>query len=377
MREQMSNQTGLLEAAGQVADLAGKRAGEAEADRQLHPEVVRAVIEAGFARHFVPSRWGGNAGTFTEVTRGVAVIGESCASTAWYASLTASLGRMAAYLPAPGQEELWRDGPDPLIVGALMPLGEARRVPGGWRLSGRWPFVSAVQYSEWALICAMAETDESPEARFFAVPRSAYTTVDTWFNLGMRATGSNTLVLDGVVVPAERSFTREAVARGRAVDADAPCHRVPLKAANGLAFAVPVLGAAEGALKLWTSWIAEKLRTSVANGISGGPTYDGTLARSAGEIDAARLLLDRVAAVADGGAVTALETARNSRDCALAVDLLVSAVDRLFRGAGTRAQADGNGLQRAWRDVNAAASHVVLQFEPAAAAYAAQTLRRD
>lgn len=372
-------QPGLLPAAEQIAEIAGKYAADAEADRRLHPDVVQAVLEAGFARHFVPARWGGNAATFTEVTSAVAAIGESCASTAWYASLTASLGRMAAYLPLEGQQEIWQDGPDPLIVGALMPLGKAEPVDGGWRVSGKWPFVSVIEFSAWALVCGMAVTAQRPAARFFAVPRDSYGILDTWFNVGMRATGSNTLVLDGVFVPATRSFARDEVAEGRAADSSALCHRVPLKAANGLAFATPVLGAASGALQLWTSWIAEKTRTAPNYGITGGsgPSYDLTLARCAGEIDAARLLLQRVAGLADEGAVTPLQTAQNSRDCALAVELLVNAVDRLFRTAGTRAQADGNALQRFWRDVNAAASHVVLQFEPAANTYASQVLKRD
>lgn len=376
MLDQSPTQPGLLSAAEQVAQIAGKHAAGADADRRLHPDVVQAVLEVGFARHFVPARWGGNAATFTEVTRAVAAIGESCASTAWYASLTASLGRMAAYLPLEGQREIWQEGPDPLIVGALMPLGTAEPVDGGWRVSGSWPFVSAIEFSAWALVCAVTVTAQRSEARFFAIPRHTYGIVDTWFNVGMRATGSNTLVLDDVFVPQARSFARDEVAAGRAVDSTALCHRVPLKAANGLAFATPVLGAASGALQLWTSWIVEKTKSAPKNGITGGsgPSHDLTLARCAGEIDAARLLLERAAGLADQGAVTPLQTAQNSRDCALAVDILVNAVDRLFRTAGTRAQADGNALQRFWRDVNAAASHVVLQFEAAANTYASQVL---
>lgn len=101
-----------------------------------------------------------------------------------------------------------------------------------------------------------------------------------------------------------------------------------------------------------------------------------TVARAAGEIDAAALLLGRVAAIADRGGVSPEETTRSWRDCALAVELLVGAVDRLFRSAGTSAQADTQPLQRFWRDVNAAASHVVLRFETAAAAYCEHLLRQ-
>ncbi|GAA2879383.1 hydrolase [Actinoplanes cyaneus] len=370
--------TDLPSAATGIAAIAARCANDAEDNRRLDPEVVSAVLAAGFARHFVPAAWGGNAGTFTDLTDAVVTIGSACASTAWYASLTASLGRMAAFLPAEGQAELWSAGPDPLIVGALMPVGTAQPVDGGWQLSGRWTFVSAVDYSDWALVCAMAATGAAPQARFFAVPRSGYRIEDTWFNVGMRGTGSNTLVIADQFVPAARSFTRDEVAAGGAGGSAALCHAVPLKAVNGLSFAAPVLGAARGALDAWTGYLGEKVRKAAPRpGLTAaGPAgHELTLARSSGEIDAAELLLRRVAAVADTGTVGPLDVARSTRDCALAVDLLVTAVDRLFRAAGTSGQSSTNAIQRFWRDVNAASSHVVLQFEPAAGAYAALLLK--
>jgi two-component flavin-dependent monooxygenase/oxygenase LndZ5 len=97
------------------------------------------------------------------------------------------------------------------------------------------------------------------------------------------------------------------------------------------------------------------------------------LGRSAGEADAARLLIDRAAGLADGGGadgpLSRLEAARNLRDCSLATDLAVTAVDRLFRQAGTRGQATSGPMQRLWRDVTAISTHVALQFEPAARGY--------
>ncbi|WP_329495104.1 acyl-CoA dehydrogenase family protein [Kitasatospora herbaricolor] len=356
----------LVEAAADVAKTAAELAGEAERDRRLDARVVRAVLDAGFARHFVPARWGGTAGTFTAVTEAVATVGQGCTSAAWAASLTASLGRMAAYLPAAGQQELWQDGPDPLIVGALMPLGKAEPDADGWRISGRWPYVSVIEYSDWALVCAVT-TDEARQARFFAVPRASYRIVETWESVGMRGTGSNTLVIEDVLVPAARSFGRDTVTGGAAEDAEAACHRVPLKAVNGLCFATPVLGAARGALDAWTDETA--LRAAGAPG--GIPAASAAvLARAGGEIDAAGLLLDRAARAADQERVTALDVARSTRDCALAADLALAAVNRLFRAGGTRAQQDSSALQRHWRDANSAASHIVLQFDPAAKAYA-------
>jgi alkylation response protein AidB-like acyl-CoA dehydrogenase len=201
-----------------------------------------------------------------------------------------------------------------------------------------------------------------PEARFFLVPRAAYGAVDTWFNVGMRGTGSNTLVLDEVFVPATHSFSREEIIVGSAASSGAVAHQTPLRAVNGLGFAAPLLGAARGALRSWLKLAVEKKYADQEH-------QQIIAARASGEIDAAALLLGRTAEVADRGGVTAEESMRSWRDCALAVDLLVGAVDRLFRSAGTSVQADTQPLQRFWRDVNSAASHVVLRFESAAVAY--------
>jgi len=192
------------------------------------------------------------------------------------------------------------------------------------------------------------------------VPRDSYGIVDTWFSLGVRATGSHSLTLDDVFVPVHCSFPWDELFRGRPADSDEPCHLVPLFAVNGLTFGAPVLGAARGALAI----AAAGLRAPGEPPPSESARVD--YARSAGEIEAATLLMRRVAETADQGRFTDELLARGSRDSALAVDLLVGAVDRLFSRMGTRGQAETQPLQRFWRDVHSASSHGVLRFEPAA-----------
>ncbi|MFD8573395.1 hydrolase [Streptomyces sp. NPDC059639] len=358
----------IEEAAFDVAKFASQQAESAERDRRLSAEAVEAVLDAGFARHFVPRRWAGDEGTFASLLQAVSVVGQGCTSMAWAASLTASLSRMAAYLPQQGRATLWADGPDTLIVGALMPLGRARRTDDGWQVSGTWPYVSVVDHADWALVCAVT-TETVPRARFFALPRGSFRTDDTWTSMGMRGTGSNSLTAQEVWVADHLSFDRDTLVAGPAEGAEAACHRVPLKAVNGLCFAAPALGAARGALAVWSETTAPRFVSS-SGGLS--PSAATVLARSSGEIDAAALLLERVARAADQEEVSALTTTRSGRDCALAAELAVSAVDRLFAAAGTRAHQDGAPLQRHWRDVHTAAGHVVLAFDPAAEAYASQ-----
>ncbi|MDT9680665.1 hydrolase [Streptomyces sp. TRM76323] len=367
-----AHQSSLASAARDVAPLAAAHAATAEERRRLHPAVAEALIAAGFPHHFAPDLPGRSPGTFTGLLEAVAVLGEECASAAWVASVTASAGRMTAHLPAEGRAAVWEKGAGTVVVAGLMPAGTAQRVPGGWRVRGEWAYVSGVDFADWTLVAARTEEAGRTAVRVLAVPRADHAVVDSWFVIGMRGTGSHTVVLDDVVVPDERSVPLEVVLRGEASEGSAPCHRVPLKAGNGLTLAAPLLGAARGALRRWRELTGAKL-AAPGGAISGGPDpgpYEQVLARAEGELDAVELLLGRAARVVDRGGVTAVETARNARDCALAAERLAAVVDGLLRTAGTRGQAEAEALQRHWRDVNCGAGHSGLQWAPAASAYA-------
>ncbi|MFG1668851.1 acyl-CoA dehydrogenase family protein [Streptomyces sp. Y7] len=357
----------------EAAELAARHAAAADQARRLPGEVVAGLVAAGFARHFVPHRWGGRAGGFVELLDTVSTVGEGCASAAWIAAVVAGAARMGVYLPDEGQRELWAAGPDTVIAGALSPSGYATPDAGGWRLTGQWPLVSGVDFADWTLVCASVPRGDHAVARFFAVPRRDYRVMDTWFNVGLRATGSNTLVADGVFVPEHRSVARGAIRRGLAVGSVAPCHTAALRTINGTLFAAPVLGAARAAVRAWSARLAGRsAQGSLAP--RDNPLVRGVLARAEGEIESAALLLRRVARAGDDGPVDAAEAARAPRDCALAADQLVDAVERLFRSAGCGAQAQDDPLQRIWRDVHCAVSHVALRFDTAGGAYGGQLL---
>lgn len=350
-----------------VAEVAATHAAQTDADRRLNPDVIEAMIEPGFYRWFVPARWGGRPKTFSELTRAVAGIGEECASTAWCASLFAFSTRYVACLPEEGQAEVWADGPDARVVSAVKPLGTAVPVDGGFRLSGSWAYVSGVEYSDWALLTGPAPGPAAAgqPLRFFVLPRAEYTFLDTWSSIGMRGTGSHTLIVDDVFVPAHRTCLREEAMRGRLNPT--LVKPVPTMAVNGLTFVAPALGAARGALKAAADAVSVQPTGPRA---AAGQAYQIAFARAAGEIDAVELLIDRVAATADApGPIPPSLVRRSRRDATLSLEILARAVDGLLRVGGTRAQEEPHPLQRHWRDVRSVASHAVVQFEPAALDY--------
>jgi alkylation response protein AidB-like acyl-CoA dehydrogenase len=378
MSQQVTSSSGLLAAARTVSSVAAKHSSDANENRRLSPEVVEAIAAAGFMRHFVPVEMGGAAAGFGEFTQAAGIVAEGCASAAWVAGVSAAVGRMTAFLPKRGWQEVWSEGPDALVVGALMPFGRASAVDGGWQLTGEWPYISAVDFSDWALVCGLVAGGGQPEQRYFAVPRRAYSIVDTWFNTGMRGTGSNTLVLTDVFVPEWCSVPRANVALGRHSESPAICHSVPLNSVNGLPFGASALGAVRGMLTAWSTATTQKINAGVTG--AGRPavsraSFDELLARTAGEVDVAEMLFERAAGTAERGQLSSLEAARSARDCSLAIGHLVDAANRMLRAGGTGAHAENSPVGRAWRDTNTAASHLALRLELTAAGYADEVLK--
>lgn len=355
-----------------VAERARSSARTVESERRITPELADSLSDSGFARHFVPHQYGGTAGTFVAALEAVAHIGETCASTAWCAALYAAHGRLAAYLPDQAQQELWGAGADVRIAAAVNPpAGNAIAEPGGWRLNGRWSFASGIDHAHWVLLASWTTHEDTRTHRIFAVPRSACQIIDTWNTLGLKGTGSNTVLAHDVLVPEHRTFTLGDLARSRA-DA-ARCHTVPYPMVAGLQFAAPALGTARGALDAWTRTMAGRTKAD------GRPARDSTsvqqvLARASAEIQAAGLLLGQAARRADNGEITPLTVAENVRDAAAAVDLCTTAVGQLMRTSGARALAEHDPVQQRWRDVHAVASHAALDPESAAALYARAAL---
>lgn len=350
----------LVPAAEHVRAVAAQHAASADSGGALSNAVTEALLEAGFARHFVAAGRGGHEGTVEELTHAVVGVGEGCAATAWCASLAAYSARIAAFLPEEGHDALWGAGPDVAVSTALVPGGSGVPVPGGWRLSGSWSYVTGVDFADWVLVCAPVPTEEHPpELRFFALPRGVWTVRRTWDCVGLRATGSHTVAAGDVLVPAHLSFARADLLTGRNATSSVATHTLPFRMLSGLAFAAPAVGAARGALHAFTDATAGRPRT---------PVHESALTRAAARTESALQLVLANARAADEGTGSPDVQARGERNAAGAAELTAEAVGILLRAAGTRGLSAAQPLQRFWRDVTAATSHTALRYETSAAA---------
>jgi alkylation response protein AidB-like acyl-CoA dehydrogenase len=149
-------------------------------------ETIAEYHAAGILRILQPKRFGGMQGRFSLFSRIVEELTYGCASSAWVYAVLAEHQWIIAQYPEQAQIDVW--GEDPLAVAAssLAPREAARRVPGGWRLSGHFPFSSGCDYVQWGIIGAfLGEKGDPRSIAYLLAPLVEVEIVDDWQVLGL------------------------------------------------------------------------------------------------------------------------------------------------------------------------------------------------
>src|ERR1700741_5253062 len=171
------------------------RAARTEELRRLPPETERDLHEAGLFRIVQPKRVGGSELDYVALVDCAEQLGKGDASVAWNFANLASHHWMLAMFDRRAQDLVWNENPDALIASSfIFPAGRARKVDGGYVLSGSWPLSSGVDSSQWNMLASVVSSDDEADGiqyRIFLLNKSDYKINDTWNATGLRGTGSN------------------------------------------------------------------------------------------------------------------------------------------------------------------------------------------
>ena len=357
-----------------------ERAAETETLRRIPDATIADLHTAGLFRMLQPRRVGGSEAPYRALVDIGAIIARACGSTAWVLTNLASHHWMLGMWPQQAQDEIWGgDGPDVLIGSAFaFPAGRARKAPGGWRLKGRWPFSSGIDPSRWNIVGALVEENgAATEPRIFIVPQADYTIIDNWHAAGLAGTGSKDVAIADAFVPEHRSVTVNTIAGGPTPGSTVnpgALYRLPTFSVFPFILSGVALGIAQGAIADFTGLMRERAATYTGKRVSELATLQLRLAEAAALADAAETLMladcdEAMRLTEAGGEIPAETRARWRRDGAYTTQMCVKAVDLLFAGAGGNAIYLTHPLQRAWRDVHAAAAHVVVNWDAAGTLY--------
>jgi 3-hydroxy-9,10-secoandrosta-1,3,5(10)-triene-9,17-dione monooxygenase len=370
----------LVARARAIVPTLSARAAATEANRSMLPETLEDLTRAGMFRIMQARRYGGYEMGLPAMAEVTAEIARGSASDAWIVGLCGNQNRFVGCYPKEAQEEVFARSGDHLITCLVTgPTSTAERVAGGFRLSGKWPYVSGVDQCNWLLLSAFdggADAGGASASLTFLVPREDVAEViDDWHVMGLRGTGSKTVMLEDVFVPEYRAMNvwnyDADPPPGAAVNPGAMFQGVPRIMIFTTMLTAPALGIAQSAVEAYR----ERLETRGSALMSGKQSENApsqiALGRASEQAAMARDILmgaahDFQRRAEAGDTFTAEDRIGHRLRMAAVMRMCTQVVTDVFMDAGTGAMFDGNPLQRMFRDMYAIRSHVVIDPNNAA-----------
>src|SRR5437762_3643982 len=196
--------------AREIVPILRERAQASEDARMLLRENEQLLHETGLFRFHQPKIFGGMELDFVAIFDIPAEIARGCPSTAWNVGNLATHHWMLGYWEPETQHEVWDANPDALIASSIaLAAGRGRKVDGGFVVTARWPFSSGVDNSPRNMLAVTVYGDDGKapiDWRLCLVPKSDYEVIDTWYAMGMGATGSKDIAVTERFVPDRRAL---------------------------------------------------------------------------------------------------------------------------------------------------------------------------
>jgi 3-hydroxy-9,10-secoandrosta-1,3,5(10)-triene-9,17-dione monooxygenase len=369
----------LVERASVLIPLLEANALATESGRRVVDENIAAIREAGLFKIMVPKRFGGletDLRTMLEISR---ELGKGCGSTSWATTLMNGCAYMAGLSSAECQQEIWGSNGEARIAGVFAPLAVTKRVDGGLIVKGKWPWSSGCLHADWAMVGVpvVNAAGEVVDQALAFIPMRECTIEDSWYVVGMKGTGSNTIVVDEVFVPEHRLMSISKVMAGNppTPHRDEILYRCAFIPVAALILVGPQLGLCSRALefviekapKRSVSYTFYKTQTE-------SPSFQLAMAKASMLVDTAHLHGYRCAeviyeAASTGRLMSYTERAKARMDVGYSIETARHAIDILLSAHGASSFAESSPLQRIWRDSETASRHAVANPEICAEVY--------
>lgn len=357
------------------------RATRTEELRRLPPETERDLHDAGLFRIVQPKRVGGSEFDYVALVDCAEQLGKGDASVAWNLANLASHHWMLGMFNRGAQDMVWGGDADALIASSfIFPAGRARKVDGGYKLRGSWPFSSGVASCEWNMLGSVVASDDEAdgiEYRIFLVPKKDYRILDTWNAAGLRGTGSNDVEVRDAFVAESSTIAVSDLAGsptpGSIVNPN-PLYTLPVFSLFPYVLSGVALGNAQACLDDYIEIARHRASTYNRTKLGDLQSTQIKIAEASAKIDAARLImrsncLEAMAAARRGEISDMAVKTRLRRDGAYSVNLCTEAVSLLFAASGARGLFTTGPLQRQFRDAHAINSHIAFNFDVAGTNY--------
>jgi alkylation response protein AidB-like acyl-CoA dehydrogenase len=349
--------SGFLEALRRLAPLIQEQRDAFDKLRRLPDDVFEALADAGLFRLWLPKAVGGPELSLFDFMRVIEAASAIDGSVGWLIANGGGMSRAGGYVGRAVARD-WFADPRGFLAAATGAIGMATPVKGGYRVAGRWPFGSGAHHASRFMVLA-AEAPGAPTLCCYA-GREDVAIIDNWHVLGLRGTGSCDFELHDVFVPDAHVHPFLDLAPSD----PGLIYRMPAGSIFPWSISAVPLGLARGAIDAFVEQANRKSPGASAS-LRDRETVQATVGRAEAMHRAARAglveaMTELVAAMDTGG--ERLVTARAMFRVAAphATETAIGIIDMLAASAGSASIFETCPIERAVRDVRAAAKHVAL-----------------
>ena len=352
---------------------------EIDREQRLPKALVEQFHAAGFYSMVIPREMGGLQVDPLTYVRVVERLAEAAGSVGWNLANNSIAQLVTLGLPDEGVREIYAHGPDTVVAGtAVMGGGRAVPVPGGYRVTGRWPFGTGCQESAWMLgsfqILDGDQPRRSPDGSSVhwrgVFERSEAQIVEgTWDVSGLRATGSFDWTVEDIFLPARRVMVHAGVPLDNQWKRwPGVSYALPAQAWVGPHHSAVITGIARAGIDALIELASEKTPRGRTARLCDDPQVQDAVGRADTILNAGRAY--RTATITDAwntvvaGEETSLEQrARCRLAAAYAADSAREAMDLMFRHGGSTSYRRESRLAECWRDLHVVGQAVTLMPE--------------
>ncbi|MFI5716448.1 acyl-CoA dehydrogenase [Nocardia sp. NPDC051750] len=351
-------------------DALAERAQSAEQLRRLPQQTIDDAIASGFFGCLVPKRFGGRQEKFPVILDPIRRMAHGCVSSAWTLGFYTLHNWLLALFPEQAQVEAYGSGPF-LCPAPLAPTGRGVPADGGITLSGRWSWATGVMGGNWIMVGALCGPDTGLYPALALLPATEITIDDVWHTEGMRATGSNDVVIRNARVGDHRLVRSFDINGGSAPGAavhDATTYRWPLVPALALAASMPALGAAERATDIYADRLEGRILYEGGTRQQDKPMAQAHLGHARVRLRALHGLLGDTVAEIEGllDAGTPVQVPIRAQARLAAAHIVHESraiIADLLHASGASVHFTDHPMQRLKRDVDVLSGHVIFDYD--------------
>ncbi|HEX3864494.1 MAG TPA: acyl-CoA dehydrogenase family protein [Stellaceae bacterium] len=340
-----------------------------DSNRELPPAIIDGLVERGLFRLLLPRSLGGAELLPAQYVPIIEAIARIDASTAWCVNQNSGCSMTAAHLAPEVAQEMF-GGPRGILAWGPGP-GEARVVPGGYKVTATWAFASGSHHASW-LGCHVPvieadgkrrlSADGAPVVRTMLFPKSATQFTDIWHTIGLRGTGSDQYSVKDLFVPEDYSL--DVLSRRDAAPREAGLlYRFSSLQLYAAGFAGVALGIARAMLDEFIVLARDKIPRGARKTMRDNNVTQADVAHAEANLSSARTWLlhsleEITAVVAKRGHITLDERMVIRLAATHGISTASETVDVLYQAAGATAIFNTNPFERRFRDIHSVAQQL-------------------